>query len=384
MKVREQSVVIRGSPFRKYFFLSFLLFWPVITAGAQTVHPGRGAISAQDLAKLAAPAASGSDAADQVCARFASGSATTAPPELESQNGVLEVTFKLLTATDARGLVRYCYVTDTGLQSPTLRVNPGDQLIIHFQNNLPAVSASSASDNMAGMKMSLSSHDAATNGVNVGGPATLANGQATLTTPINGVTGSNDLTAFYQGDATYMESVSGAVPLTISNFAMSSPGVTAPLGSAAIAPVTVNVATNYTSPINFTCSMPSGLTQSACFVNPNSMTGTGKVSLTVNTTPAHPAVQRMSSRSDPGWFVAGGGVSLTCLFLFRLPRRRSRREAMILLTLTCIFLTAIGCGGTAQTNPGTAKGTYTVVVTGIAGSGSSQYQTSVNVPITIQ
>src|ERR1700677_3313252 len=122
MKVREQSVVTRGALSKK--FLSFLLFWPVITAGAQAVHPGRGAMSAQDLAKLAAPAASGSDAADQVCARFASGSATTAPPELESQNGVLEVTFKFVTATDAEGLVRYCYVTDTGLQSPTLRVNP--------------------------------------------------------------------------------------------------------------------------------------------------------------------------------------------------------------------------------------------------------------------
>jgi len=49
-----------------------------------------------------------------------------------------------------------------------------------------------------------------------------------------------------------------------------------------------------------------------------------------------------------------------------------------------IFFTAIGCGGSTQTNPGTTKGTYTVVVTGTAGSGSSQYQTSVNVPVTIQ
>ena len=89
---------------------------------------------------MAAPAAAGSDAADQVCARFASGSATTAPPELKSQGGVLEVTLKFLTVTDSQGLVRYCYVTDTGLEAPTLRVNPGDQLIIHFQNDLPAAS----------------------------------------------------------------------------------------------------------------------------------------------------------------------------------------------------------------------------------------------------
>src|SRR6202012_2017622 len=93
----------------------------------------------------------GSDAADQVCARFAAGSIVSAPPELKSQNGVLEVTMKFLTVTDSQGLVRYCYVTDTGLQAPTLRVNPGDQLIIHFQNDLPI-----SANNMAGMKMSLS------------------------------------------------------------------------------------------------------------------------------------------------------------------------------------------------------------------------------------
>src|ERR1700690_2065035 len=115
------------------------------------------------MGKMAAPAAARSDAADQVCARFATGSATTAPPELKSLNGLLEVTFKFLTATDSQGLVRYCFVTDTGLQAPTLRVSPGDQLIIHFQNDLPAASASSASDNMAGMKMSLASNATTSN-----------------------------------------------------------------------------------------------------------------------------------------------------------------------------------------------------------------------------
>ncbi len=82
-------------------------------------------------------------------------------------------------------------------------------------------------------------------------------------------------------------------------------------------------------------------------------------------------------------------------------RRRRRRESRLCLSvrlaaaqmaqhsdvcpeLLAIVFTVIGCGGTAKTDPGTAKGTYTVVVTATAGSGSSQYQTSVNVPITIQ
>ena len=132
------------------------------TTQAQHAHPGRGAMSAQDLAKLAAPAATGSDAADLVCARFPAGSVVTAPTELRSQNGVLEVTMKFLTATDAQGLVRYCYVTSAGVEAPTLRVNPGDTLLIHFQNALPTDSPMNASDNMAGMKMALASDQPST------------------------------------------------------------------------------------------------------------------------------------------------------------------------------------------------------------------------------
>ena len=220
------------------------------------------------------------------------------------------------------------------------------------------------------------------NGINVGNPVTLLNGQAAVTTTINGDSGTSNLTAFYQGDATYMESLSGNVPITISNFALASAGATAAVGSAAIAPVTVNVANNYTTPINLTCTMPSTLTQSACFVNPKSITGTGQASLTVNTTPPHPQVstRRGTARMARA---AVAPVSL-CLFLIGLPRRRWRGTAVFLLALMAIVFTVIGCGGTAQTNPGTTKGTYTVVVTATAGSGSSPDQTSVNVPITIQ
>lgn len=77
---------------------------------------------------------------------------------------------KFLTATDSQGLVRYCYVTDTGLQAPTLRVNPGDQLIIHFQNDLPATA-----NNMAGMKMSLSPNDSSSTACNGNMSATATN-----------------------------------------------------------------------------------------------------------------------------------------------------------------------------------------------------------------
>jgi FtsP/CotA-like multicopper oxidase with cupredoxin domain len=139
--------------------LGVVACYGVVPATAQSGHPGRGAMSAQDMEKMASAVDSGSDAADQVCTRFVAGSVITAPPELESQNGVLEVTFKFLTVTDSQGLARFCYITDIGLQAPTLRVNPGDKLIIHFQNDLPAATASNRGGNMAGMKMTLGSDD---------------------------------------------------------------------------------------------------------------------------------------------------------------------------------------------------------------------------------
>jgi len=225
------------------------------------------------------------------------------------------------------------------------------------------------------------------NGNNVGDPVALVDGQATLSSAINGNAGSNSVTAFYEGDANYAESLSASAPVSISDFSLSSPGVTAALGSAAIAKVTVNVATNYTTAVQFTCTLPSTLTEAACFVDPNSLIGGGTVSLTVNTTPPHP----LSSRVTPerGWFLAGGGTSLACLVLLIVPRRRwngrvAKGRAMLALALLAAGFTFAGCGSSAKTDPGSAKGTYSVVVQGTSGSGTSQYQSSVSVPITIQ
>jgi FtsP/CotA-like multicopper oxidase with cupredoxin domain len=125
-----------------------LVFLASSIANAQPANPGQG----KTPAKLASPATKSVDAADQACLRYVAGSTVPAPPELESHNGVLEVTMKLVTATDLQGRVRFCYVTDTGLESPTLRVNPGDRLIIHFHNDLPPTSSD---DEMAPLKITL-------------------------------------------------------------------------------------------------------------------------------------------------------------------------------------------------------------------------------------
>ena len=77
------------------------------------------------------------------CPRPAAGSKMSAPPELWSHAGVLEfgLHIKYQQTVTGEGPPRYCYVTDDGLQSPTLHLFPGDQLIIHFHNDLPAWNA---------------------------------------------------------------------------------------------------------------------------------------------------------------------------------------------------------------------------------------------------
>ncbi len=89
--------------------------------------------------------AQSADPADQVCPRSPAGALLQDPPSLHSQNGVLEVTLQFKTTVDLHGLTRYCFVSDAGLEAPTLHVSPGDQLIIHLQNTLPVAPAGTQS-----------------------------------------------------------------------------------------------------------------------------------------------------------------------------------------------------------------------------------------------
>ena len=72
------------------------------------------------------------------CPRFAAGSAVHQPPALFSASGVLAVQFSYQTTTDSAGRTLFCFMTPSGLENPTLHVNPGDHLIIAVTNNTPA------------------------------------------------------------------------------------------------------------------------------------------------------------------------------------------------------------------------------------------------------
>jgi FtsP/CotA-like multicopper oxidase with cupredoxin domain len=70
------------------------------------------------------------------CVRGAEGSPADEPLDLRSKNGVLKVQLAVRNSLDSNGHMRYCYVDQHGNEAPTLRVQPGDTLVISLTNEI--------------------------------------------------------------------------------------------------------------------------------------------------------------------------------------------------------------------------------------------------------
>ena len=81
------------------------------------------------------------------CHRLSAGSAVPEPEDLRSRNGELTVDLTIHNYVEADGSIRYCYTTADGKESPNLRLNPGDLLILNLKNDLtdPGAAARRAS-----------------------------------------------------------------------------------------------------------------------------------------------------------------------------------------------------------------------------------------------
>jgi FtsP/CotA-like multicopper oxidase with cupredoxin domain len=96
------------------------------------------------LCVCATPSAFAQSAKPETCNRPAIGSEAPEPADLHSQDGVLQVDLALRNGPGANGQMRYCYVTADGTQSPTLRLLPGDLLILRLKNELKESATQSA------------------------------------------------------------------------------------------------------------------------------------------------------------------------------------------------------------------------------------------------
>ena len=90
-------------------------------------------------------------------ARPLPGSAVNNPLDLYSQNGVLSVDLLMQDLIDVNGFTHYCYIylyQGQQIEAPTLRLNPGDTLVMNLTNNLSDLSANQAGRKTGHMHMS--------------------------------------------------------------------------------------------------------------------------------------------------------------------------------------------------------------------------------------
>ena len=80
-----------------------------------------------------------------VCPRPPAGSVVSAPIDLRSANGRLAVPLSF-----EGELARYCYVYDGNAEAPTLRLHPGDELILTLKNDLTPVEPGSLQHHYSG------------------------------------------------------------------------------------------------------------------------------------------------------------------------------------------------------------------------------------------
>jgi FtsP/CotA-like multicopper oxidase with cupredoxin domain len=104
-------------------FVTVCLVW-----WSATVYPAN---SPAGIGRIGAGGASA-----ELCPRPAMGSDVPEPPELHSVNGILKANLSIYGYKRGSGEVRYCYLTPKGLEAPTLRVHPGDQVILHLTDRL--------------------------------------------------------------------------------------------------------------------------------------------------------------------------------------------------------------------------------------------------------
>lgn len=66
------------------------------------------------------------------------------PKDLRSIGGILRLDLAIHNAPGKDGSTHYCYVLPDGSQSPTLRLRPGDELILHLKNAMTDADAATA------------------------------------------------------------------------------------------------------------------------------------------------------------------------------------------------------------------------------------------------
>ncbi len=224
------------------------------------------------------------------------------------------------------------------------------------------------------------------------GSANLNAGIATYTTSALAL-GQHSITAAYAGDSSDTQSTSKVLSLTVNAaaFALSAAptGITVAAGKSAPVTVTVTPQGSFTSQISFACS---GLpTLASCIFSPTTLTPSASAvstTLTINTAASSAYLAFPARGQRSGWRPATW-VFLPAMLLGMVGLAAPKRRRVLICFLVCLVATGcvlqIACTTVNNTTSGgggggTPAGTYTVTVTGTAGS---SHQTA-TVTLTVQ
>jgi FtsP/CotA-like multicopper oxidase with cupredoxin domain len=108
----------------------FSAVWPSKFANGIALTTALMAYATLGFAQSQAPA--------PACSRPTAGSTVGQPEDLRAHNGVLKVELTYRKSVDANGATHYCYLAPDGGEAPTLRVKPGDLLVLRLKNEIPA------------------------------------------------------------------------------------------------------------------------------------------------------------------------------------------------------------------------------------------------------
>ncbi|GGA59262.1 hypothetical protein GCM10011507_08310 [Edaphobacter acidisoli] len=243
----------------------------------------------------------------------------------------------------------------------------------------------------------------------VGSPVPLANGTATYTLSLAGLTsGRHNVSVVYSGDATFAGS-KGSLLANSTNTGIVSPidvvSTTSPdfsitpctattnvvSGAAASAIVlTITPSDGFTGSVNLSANSDTGDLLGYAFsvkpvvISSGSATSSFVLTATVTTTNGKlkklgPPINHQSGKAP--WYAAGSGATLACFVLILVPRKR-KLGALLAVLLSVAAIGAIGCssntatasgggggtGGGGTTTSPASPGTYNITVTATSGN----------------
>jgi hypothetical protein len=189
--------------------------------------------------------------------------------------------------------------------------------------------------------------------------------------------GANQLTAKYWGDGANGPSVSNVVNFTSTQtggdftLAPQTPQLTVNAGSSGTVVLNLQSLSNFSGAVALTCTPSS--TQFGCSVAPTvTLNGAATATLTINATVQTAELAVPNRQKQSRWPVAAGFLCFGFLLAGGRTSRKLRRTLLLTLCLFAAMATiSCGSGGSTTTPPstplnGSAAGTYSVLVTGMA------------------